>query len=111
MKFDKGDFVGSGGLRIAKERGVRDILVGFKMRGNAVPNDGDAVVSESGRPIGRITSSRLSPTMGTGFGYARVPVEVGTEGGVLHIWVDGTNHLADVTLRPFYDPDGVRLRE
>ena len=98
-------------MRIAYERGVRDILVGFKMRDNAVPNDGDAVVSESGRPIGRITSARLSPTMGTGFGYARVPVEVGTEGGVLHIRVDGTNHLADVTLRPFYDPDGVRLRE
>ena len=111
VKFDKGDFVGSGGLRIAKERGVRDILVGFKMRGSAVPNDGDAVVSESGLPIGRITSARLSPTMGTGFGYARVPVEVGVEGGVIHIRVNGINHLADVTLRPFYDPDGVRLRE
>ena len=111
VKFDKGDFVGAGGLRLAKERGDRDKLVGFVMCDGVVPHDGDSVVDEENRPIGRITSSRLSPTMGKGFGYARVPAGLARESEVIRIWTEGNPHDATVTLRPFYDPEGKRLRE
>jgi sarcosine oxidase subunit alpha len=111
VKFDKGDFVGAGGLRMASERGVRSKLVGFVMQNGVVPHDGDSVVDIDRIPIGRITSSRLSPTMGKGFGYARIPIEFANEGEVIRIWSDDRAHNATVTLTPFYDPDGARLRE
>ncbi|MCY4528665.1 MAG: FAD-dependent oxidoreductase [Chloroflexi bacterium] len=111
VKFDKGDFVGAGGLRLARDRGDRDKLVGFVMSNGVVPHDGDSVVDEANRPIGRITSSRLSPTMGKGFGYARVPAGLASEGKTIHIWAEGSPHDAKVTLSPFYDPEGKRLRE
>ena len=111
VKFDKGDFVGAGGLRLAKDRGDRDKLVGFVMSDGVVPHDGDSVVDSENRPIGRITSSRLSPTMGKGFGYARVPAQHASEGEVIRIWTEDSPHDATVTLRPFYDPEGKRLRE
>ncbi len=111
VKFDKGDFVGSGGLRLAKERGDRDKLVGFVMSDGVVPYDGDSVVDAANSPIGRITSSRLSPTMGKGIGYARVPAHLADEGETIRIWTEGSAHAATVTLRPFYDPEGKRLRE
>ena len=111
VKFDKGDFVGAGGLRIAKDQGERDKLVGFVMSDGVVPHDGDSVVDGANNPIGRITSSRLSPTMGKGIGYARVPHSLADEGENIRIWTEGGPHDATVTLQPFYDPDGKRLRE
>ena len=81
------------------------------MSDGVVPHDGDSVVDEENRPIGRITSSRLSPTMGKGFGYARVPAHLADEGETIRIWTEGSAHDATVTLRPFYDPEGKRLRE
>ncbi len=111
VKFDKGDFVGAGGLRLARDRGDRDKLVGFVMSDDVVPHDGDSVVDDDTRPIGRITSSRLSPTMDKGFGYARVPAHLAVEGRTIRIWTEDRPHDATVTLRPFYDPEGRRLRE
>ena len=111
VKFDKGDFVGAGGLRLAKERGDRDKLVGFVMSDGKVPHDGDSVVDAENRPIGRITSSRFSPTIGKGIGYARVPAHLADEGGIIRVWTEGRPHGATVTLTPFYDPEGKRLRE
>ncbi|MEE9162784.1 MAG: glycine cleavage T C-terminal barrel domain-containing protein, partial [Candidatus Neomarinimicrobiota bacterium] len=110
VRFDKDDFIGRGGLVGVKERGLRNKLVGFVMRDGGVPEDGDPVVV--GRsPVGRVTSARLSPTLGRGFGMAWVPGELAQEGMEIHILVDGKAVPADVTLRPFYDPEGKRLRE
>ncbi len=111
VRFDKGDFVGAGGLRLARDQEDRDKLVGFVMSDGVVPHDGDSVVDEENRPIGRITSSRLSPTMGKGFGYARVPAHLADEDETIRIWTEGSAHDATVTLQPFYDPEGKRLRE
>ena len=110
VRFDKEDFIGRGGLMVVSERGLRNKLVGFVVRDGRVPEDGDPVVRGS-VPIGRVTSARLSPTLGKGFGLAWVPIELADEGQEILIRVDGQNIPADVTLRPIYDPDGVRLRE
>jgi sarcosine oxidase subunit alpha len=109
VRFDKDDFIGRGGLVAAREQPQRSKLVGFVMRNGAVPHDGDAVVSGF-VPVGRVTSSRLSPTMGKGFGFAWVPMELAEEGKTIHIRVDGRTYPAGVTMEPFYDPDGKRLR-
>ena len=110
VRFDKEDFIGRGGLRAISERGLRNKLVGFVMRDGLVPDDGAPVVA--GRtPLGRVTSARRSPTTSKGFGLAWVPVEMAEEGSQISILVNGKSEPAQVTLRPFYDPDGERLRE
>ena len=72
VRMDKDDFIGRGGLAAAMDRPARSLLVGFVMNDGTVPHDGDAVVSDMA-PVGRVTSSRLSPTMGKGFGTAGCP--------------------------------------
>ena len=109
VRFDKEDFIGRGGLKAISERGLRNKLVGFVMRDGLVPDDGDPVVT--GRtPIGRVTSARLSPTMGKGFGLAWVPIDLAEEGSEINILIDGKTLPAQVTLQPFYDPEGEKLR-
>jgi sarcosine oxidase subunit alpha len=110
VKFDKEDFVGRGSLAGIRDRGARDKMVGFVMRDGGVPDDGDPVVVGQA-PVGRVTSSRLSPTLGKGIGLAWVPAGLAREGAEIRIRVDGEDLPAEVTMQPFYDPDGVRLRE
>ncbi len=109
VRFDKEDFIGRGGLAAAQERGAKNVLVGFVMQNGAVPDDGDPVVAGS-TPVGRVTSSRLSPTLGKGFGFAVVPAEMAEEGKKVEIRVGRETYAANVTLQPFYDPEGKRLR-
>ena len=110
VKFDKEDFIGRGGLVAARERGLQNKLVGFVMRDGFVPDDGDPVVV-GGVPVGRVTSSRLSPTMGRGFGLAWLPADMAEEGREIYIRVGKQNFVASVSLEPAYDPEGKRLRE
>ena len=110
VKLEKKDFIGRGALVAATENPGRTRLVGFVMQDGAVPQDGSPVVAGF-RPIGKVTSSRLSPTIGKGFGLAWVPIDLAEEGKSIQILVDGKTHDAAVTLEPVYDPDGIRLRE
>ncbi|MCH8207219.1 MAG: (2Fe-2S)-binding protein, partial [Chloroflexi bacterium] len=110
VKFDKQDFIGRGGLLGVQERGLQNKLVGFAMGDDTVPEDGDPIMVGR-RPVGRVTSSRLSPTRGEGFGLAWVPVDMSEDGSEIHIRMDGRNVPARVTLKAFYDPKGKRLRE
>ena len=109
VKFDKEDFIGRGGIAAARDRGQRNKLVGFVMHGGMVPDDGDPIVVGDS-PVGRVTSSRLSPTMGKGIGLAWVPVEMAREGTEVSVRIGKQNFTASVTLEPFYDPEGIRLR-
>ncbi|MDA1189976.1 MAG: (2Fe-2S)-binding protein, partial [Chloroflexi bacterium] len=109
VKMDKEDFVGRGSLRIIKERGIRNKVVGFVMRNGLVPEDGDPIVS-GGFPVGRVTSSRYSASMGKGVGLAWVPIEMANEGQEILIRITDNPTPALVTFKPFYDPEGERLR-
>ena len=110
VRFEKEDFIGKHALEAVQERGLRDKLVGFVMEDSTVPEDGVPVVSD-GRPVGKVTSSRLSPTLGKGFGFAWVPIEFSEAGGEIHIQMNGRPSRARVIAEPFYDPEGKRLRE
>ena len=109
VRFDKADFIGRGGLAVASDRGLQQRLVGFVLSVAAAPEDGTPVVS-GGRPIGRVTSARISPTLGTGFGLAYVPPSLAVEGAFIEVLVGGRPVSATVTLEPVYDPEGIRLR-
>ena len=109
VHLDKKDFIGRGGILGVKERGIRQKLVGFTMQNGLVPEDGVPVVSD-GRPVGRVTSARLSPTLGKGFGLAWVPPHLAKEGAHIEVLINDREQPAQVTLQAVYDPDGVRLR-
>ena len=109
VRFDKEDFIGRAGLIAVRDRGLRNKLVGFVMQNGLVPDDGVPVVA-GGAPVGRVTSARRSPTTGKGFGLAWVPLDLAEEGRQISVLIDQNPVPAQVTLRPFYDPDGERLR-
>jgi sarcosine oxidase, subunit alpha len=108
VKLDKEDFVGKWAAEHVRERGVRERLVGFELAG-ALPLEGAQVVRD-GRPAGRVTSSRRSERLGKTVGLAWVDPAEAEEGTSISILVDGGLHTATVTLAPFYDPQGERLR-
>jgi sarcosine oxidase subunit alpha len=109
-KLDKDDFVGKWSLEQVQERGLENMLVGFEMENGHVPPEGGQVVLEGRRPIGRVTSSRWSPELGKSIGMAWVPVALAEEGKSFLVTVNGGFERATVRLRPFFDPDGERLR-
>jgi sarcosine oxidase subunit alpha len=109
VKLDKDDFVGKRALEHVQERGFREQLVGFVMENGVVPAEGGQVVAE-GRPGGRVTSARWSDTVGKAIGLAWVKPEIAEEGAEIAIKVDGGVEKARVRLRPFFDPEGERLR-
>ena len=107
--LDKPDFIGRAALRKVKARGLRQRLVGFEMLTPVVPGEGDAVVAD-GFPAGRVTSAKWSALLGRAIGMAWVPTELGADGGQLHVQCNGKIHLGRVVTKPFYDPEGKRLR-
>ena len=109
VKFDKEDFVGKWALEHARERGPRELLVGFEMANGTVPPEGGQVV-RSGRPSGRVTSSRWSRELGRAIGLVWLPPELAQEDASFEIRVDGRLEPAHVRLRPFFDPEGEKLR-
>jgi sarcosine oxidase, subunit alpha len=109
-KLDKDDFVGKWSLEHVQERGLENLLVGFEMEDGKVPLEGAQVVLEGTRPIGRITSSRWSPELRKAIGMAWVPAEIAEEGKSFLVTVDGGFERASVRLRPFFDPEGEKLR-
>jgi sarcosine oxidase subunit alpha len=110
VRLAKKDFVGRGGLRSVVRRGPRQRLVGFVMdAASPLPRDGSPIVHD-GTPVGRVTSTRLSPSAGMPFGLAIVPTDLAENGVRLHIPVAGELWAATVQLEPVYDPAGERLR-
>jgi glycine cleavage system aminomethyltransferase T len=109
LKLDKEDFVGRFAAELAQERGLGERLVGFTMPSTTLPPEGAQVVLD-GRPAGRVTSARVSEQVGRTIGLAWVRPEFATDGAEIEIRVSGSLARASVTLAPFYDPDGVKLR-
>jgi sarcosine oxidase subunit alpha len=108
-KLDKDDFVGKWSLEHVLERGFREQLVGFETESGVVPLEGGQIVVD-GRPGGRVTSARWSDHLGRAIGMAWVPPDLAEEDAELTIKVNGSFEKARVRLRPFFDPDGERLR-
>ena len=109
VRFDKPDFIGRAGLAATRDRDRDQALVGFVTDDGFVPEDGLSIVV-NGQPVGRITSSRLSPTRGVGFGLAWVPHEMAKDGTRLYIQSGRNEWPATVITEPLYDPEGLRLR-
>jgi dimethylglycine dehydrogenase len=88
----------------------RELLVGFVLPGPEVPPDG-ALVVVNGKPAGRVTSSRHSPSKRAVVGLAFVAPGNAEEGARIQIRLNEKLAQAAVTMEVFYDPAGARLRE
>ena len=111
VKLDKEqDFIGRWALEEFAEHEPALRLVGFELADGAVPHEGAAVLADGAGALGRVTSSRFSPAAGHTIGLAWVPRERAEDGATIEISDRGERVGATVTTKPFYDPDGERLR-
>jgi sarcosine oxidase, subunit alpha len=109
VKLDKDDFLGRAALADDASKGPGERLVGFKVDTGGLPLEGAALMS-GGSPVGRVCSSRWSDATSAFIGLAWVPNEMAQEGMQLEFRSGGNMVSARVSLKPFYDPDGARLR-
>ena len=109
VKLEKPDFVGKAVLSRAQDLS-RERLIGFVLRGPGLPEDGAAIVAD-GALAGRVTSTRHSPARQAAVGLGWVKVAQAKEGASVDVRVDGKLVPATITLQPFYDPEGGRLRQ
>ena len=61
--------------------------------------------------VGRVTSARISPYLQRCIGMALVPAAMARDGDQIRIRNGNVIVSATVVERPFYDPEGRRLRE
>nr|MBA2696223.1 sarcosine oxidase [Actinomycetota bacterium] len=111
VKLDKDDFVGRPELTRRRET-QRRVLVGLRTADpDVVPPEGSQIISGAAL-VGRITSSRMSPTLGRPIALAYVPVGMSAPGTTVTVALpDGRRLPARVTpTLAQVDPEGVRLR-
>ncbi len=105
--------VGDAALRHTEKQAGRLKLVGFKMEDASAqpPRDGSPIVDR--RIRGYVCTARTSVALKEAVGMALVEDELAAEGSRLAIYEDGCEGrliYAKVVRRPFYDPEGERLR-
>jgi len=119
VQFKKPIFHGKEFLLRLKEMPARSRLIGFTFpdeRSLKCPHDllrsweGCQVVEE-GRPVGRVTSLRFSPTLNRCVGLAWVPALRSMPGNRFFIRWSDCQAPAEVAATPFYDPEGKRLKQ
>jgi sarcosine oxidase subunit alpha len=118
VRFGKPIFHGRDALVRLKEMGPRSRLIGFHLLAGTPPGDGTEWVRqlegcqivEQGRPVGRVTSARHSPTLEKTIGLAWVPAGRAVLGEKFLIRSTGTDLPALVASVPFYDPEGKQLK-
>ena len=112
VKLAKDDFAGLPELRWQKQRGIRSHLVGV------VPNDPIEILTEASQIVegkqivGRITSSRFSPSLSRSIAMALVADSHSRPGTNLTVLLpDGRHVEAKIAERRIhFDPKGIRLR-
>jgi sarcosine oxidase subunit alpha len=105
--------VGDAALRHTEKQSGRLKLVGFKMEDASAqpPRDGSPIVDK--RIRGYVCTARYSVALKEPVGMALVEDELAAEGSRLAIYEDGCEGrliYAVVAKKPFYDPEGERLR-
>ena len=116
VKFDKpGGFIGREALLAQQEQGIARHLVQLKL------NDPEPLIYHNepiwrgGEIVGHITSAAFCHTLGGAVGLGYVSAEPGAPadavlGATYEVEVACERYAAEVSLRPLYDPDNVKIR-
>ena len=113
VKLDKEDFIGKPELVWAEKRDDQQVLVGLQPAdGSIVPDEGCQLIEGEREIVGRITSSRISPTLGRSICLGFVEPRLATAGTMVDVrLVDGRRVPVRVMEHhAHYDPEGLRLR-
>ncbi|MHC1559997.1 2Fe-2S iron-sulfur cluster-binding protein [Actinomycetospora sp. C-140] len=112
IKLDKDDFVGLPELRWQQGRDNHPRLVGLRpLDGTVVPPEASQILRADGGIAGRVTSSRMSPTLGRAIGLAQLDRELAEVGTRVTVRLpDGRDVAAEVTGLVHVDPEGDRQR-
>ncbi|HEX6194500.1 MAG TPA: 2Fe-2S iron-sulfur cluster-binding protein [Jiangellaceae bacterium] len=112
IKLDKADFIGKPELSWQRLGDGAPELVGMQsVDPLAVPVEGCQLVADGGRIVGRVTSSRFSPTLGRAISMGFVDAELSRPGTVVAARSpDGRRvHLTVQPQLAHVDPEGARL--
>ena len=100
-KFNK-DFINADNLKIQKEQGVGNKLVGFVMVDRGIPRHGYDILNSDHEKIGRVTSGSMSPSLGVGIGMGYVDSRYRKEGSELFIPIRNRELKARIVKFPIY---------
>lgn len=109
VKLDKGDFIGREYLARQKAAGVSRKLVLLALADETLPPNGSPI-RYAGGVVGKVTSSAYGYTVAAPLALALLPVELAQVGLPVEVEVAGVRHPAQVVRRPYYDPQGQRLK-
>ena len=90
-------------------------LAGFRLEDPSAVLLGRETILRDGQPAGYLTSGGFGPTVGAplGYGYVRDPrglPDAALLGASYEVVVAGETVPAQITLRPFHDPENTRIR-
>ncbi len=106
VKPDKKDFMGREQMLAAKEAGLPQKLVGFKMLDKGIPRHSYPLFSFDNKEIGRVTSGTMSPSLNEGIGIAYVDKAYSEVGSEFCVDIRGRRIRAQVAKTPFVSPKG-----
>ncbi|MGO8961155.1 MAG: 2Fe-2S iron-sulfur cluster-binding protein [Streptosporangiaceae bacterium] len=112
IKLDKEDFAGKPELAWQLAEGIGEQLVGLQpVDGSIVPEEASLIVDGS-QIVGRITSSRMSPTLRRSICLALVAARLAEPGTVLTVRLPSGRRIAARVMpqHAHVDPDGGRMR-
>jgi glycine cleavage system aminomethyltransferase T/glycine/D-amino acid oxidase-like deaminating enzyme len=110
VSLDKpGPFVGSDALRRLKSQRRTRRVVYVALSNPAAHLVDHETLLANGRPVGRLTSGSYGHTLGRACGLATVGTDVDLS-GAFEVDCGGTREPAEISVTPFYDPSGDRLR-
>jgi aminomethyltransferase len=111
VDLDGADFLGRDALRRQRDGGIERLLTGIAFADlSFVPAPGDPVTGAGGEPLGAITSADRGWFLGTALAMGYLPAGLPEGSRVTVGSTDGTRAEGVTTHRPFYDPDGTRVR-
>jgi sarcosine oxidase subunit alpha len=112
VKLDKEDFVGRPELVWARQLGTAQTLVSLQTRdGSIVPPEASQIVRGAKEIVGRVTSSRMSPTLGRSVCLGYVCTDLAEPGTVVTVVLPGGERVETTVLPTLahVDPEGRRL--
>jgi folate-binding protein YgfZ len=98
--YTKGCYLGQEPIVMARDRGhVNRALLGLKLPGGPVPPN--SLLYREGKEVGRVTSSVVSPRLGTAIALAYIRRGNQEPGTVVEVEAGGPRRPAEVTRLPF----------
>jgi aminomethyltransferase len=111
VDLDAGSFVGRDALARQRDEGISRLLTGIEFPDlSHVPAAGDVVASANGEELGTLTSTDSGWFLGRALAMGYLPADLPAGSAVTLTSPDGTTVDASTTHRPFYDPEGTRVR-